>query len=104
MIDRPKLFTWDEITKDCEDQIDIVQYESIRNFTFTHNKEMNQCDMWVTNGVGHYSESLWQLVNIMPLNGMDWAEYKYSDLMDFARSIYMGIMRNDLPETFRFTV
>lgn len=102
MLDKPKLFTWDEITEKCEDKVEIVQFDSIPSFIFTYNKDMDQCDMWATNGVMGYAESLYQLVNIMPLNGALWDEYKYSDLMDFARSIYMGLMRNDLPETFRF--
>ena len=96
------LFTWDEITKEQEDQKEIVQVDVIPQYIFTYNKPLDQCDVWVTNGVMGFADSMYQLANIMPLEGMLWEEFKETELITYARSLYIGFLRNNLPEELLF--
>ena len=98
------LFTWDEITKTQKDQDEIVQVDVIPQYIFTYNKTLDACDLWVTNGVADFAESLYQHVNLMPLEGMLWDEYKYSDLIQYARHLYVSHLQNKLPEELLFQV
>jgi hypothetical protein len=98
------LFTWDEITKTQKDQDEIVQVDVIPQYIFTYNKTLDACDLWVTNGVADFAESLYQHVNLLPLEGMLWDEYKYSDLINYARHLYVSHLQNKLPEELLFQV
>lgn len=100
-----KLFTWDEITADLKDGQggEIVQLKQLPQYLFTYNKELNQCDMWVSQGMTSYEESLWQLVNMLPFEG-SWDEYRDEALVNYMRAIYIGWFQSNLPEELLFQV
>lgn len=98
------LFTWDEITKEQIDQVEIVQIDVIPQYIFTYNKALDQCDIWVSNGIMDFAHSMYQWVNLLPLEGMSWEEFKNTELRDYGRTLYAGIMRNNLPEELLFKV
>lgn len=105
-----KLYSYDEITKNLKDvdeagdASEIVIIKQLPQYLFTHNAEMKQCDVWVTNGVSSYEESLYQLVNLLPLNGEYWDNFKNEELLDYTRILYMGWFHSTLPEELTFQV
>jgi hypothetical protein len=103
-----KLHSYEEITDKLrgidEGDSEIVEVDVIPNYMFTYNKSLDQCDIWVTNGITTREESFYQLVNIIPLQGQDWEDFKQEGLIDYARIIYMGWFHSTLPEELTFQV